>query len=54
MTYSVNGRQYIAVPAGWGSAVAGLMGQIWPEAEDFPGGSALFVFALSSIGIQGP
>ena len=46
MTYSVDGRQYIAVPAGWGSAVAGLMPQLWPETEDFPGGSALFVFAL--------
>jgi len=47
MTYAVDGRQYIAVPAGWGSAVAGIMPQIWPEIEDFPSGSALFVFALS-------
>ena len=46
ISYSVNGRQYIAVPAGWGSAVAGLMPQLWPEVEDFPGGSALIVFAL--------
>jgi len=42
----VAGVQYIAVPAGWGSAVAGLLPQLWPETEDFPGGSALFVFAL--------
>ena len=47
MTYAVDGKQYIAVPAGWGSAVAGLMPQIWPEMEDFTSGSALFVFALS-------
>jgi len=46
IAYSVNGKQYIAVPVGWGSALAGLMTQLWPEAEDFPGGSALFVFAL--------
>ena len=46
ITYAVDGVQYIAVPAGWGSAVAGLLPQLWPETEDFPGGSALFVFAL--------
>ena len=46
ITYSVNGKQYIAVPVGWGSALAGLMTQLWPEAEDIPGGSTLFVFAL--------
>ncbi len=46
ISYAVNGRQYIAVPVGWGSAVAGLLPQIWPETEDFPGGSTLFVFAL--------
>ena len=46
ITYSVNGRQYIAVPSGWGSAVAGLLPQLWPETEGFPGGCTLFVFAL--------
>ncbi len=46
ITYSVDGRQYVAVPVGWGSAVAGIMPQIWPEIEDFPSGCALFVFAL--------
>lgn len=46
ITYSVNGKQYIAAPSGWGSAVAGLMSQIWPEAEQFRNGSSLFVFAL--------
>jgi alcohol dehydrogenase (cytochrome c) len=47
ITYSVNNRQYIAVPVGWGSAVAGLFPQLWPETEAFPGGCTLFVFALT-------
>ncbi len=46
VTYSVKGRQYIATPSGWGSALAGLLPQLWPETEDFPAGSTLFVFAL--------
>ena len=46
VTYSVDGRQYIATPSGWGSALAGLTTQLWPEAEDFPTGSSIFVFAL--------
>lgn len=46
VSYSVKGRQYIATPSGWGSAVAGIMPQIWPEVENFRQGSALFVFAL--------
>ena len=46
VTYSVDGRQYIATPSGWGSALAGLTTQLWPEAEDFPSGSSIFVFAV--------
>ncbi|MEO7652493.1 MAG: PQQ-binding-like beta-propeller repeat protein, partial [Bryobacteraceae bacterium] len=46
ISYSVKGKQYIATPSGWGSAVAGIMGQIWPEVETFRNGSTLFVFAL--------
>ena len=46
ISYSVSGKQYIAVPSGWGSAVAALFPQLWPETEDFPGGCTLFVFAL--------
>jgi alcohol dehydrogenase (cytochrome c) len=46
ISYAVKGKQYIATPSGWGSAVAGLMSQLWPEAENFRGGSSLFVFAL--------
>jgi alcohol dehydrogenase (cytochrome c) len=46
IAYSVRGKQYIATPSGWGSALAGLLPQLWPETEDFPPGSTLFVFAL--------
>ena len=49
ITYSVDQKQYVAVPSGWGSAVAGVLPQIWPETEDFPSGSTLFVFALPSV-----
>jgi PQQ-dependent dehydrogenase (methanol/ethanol family) len=46
VSYAVKGKQYIATPSGWGSAVAGLMSQLWPEAEHFRPGSAIFVFGL--------
>jgi alcohol dehydrogenase (cytochrome c) len=49
ISYAVNGRQYVAVPVGWGSALSGLLPQLWPETEDFPGGDTLFVFALPAI-----
>jgi alcohol dehydrogenase (cytochrome c) len=50
ITYSVKGRQYIATPSGWGSAVAGLMAQLWPEVERFRSASTLWVFALPEVG----
>lgn len=46
VTYAIDGKQYIATPSGWGSALAGLTTQLWPEAADFPSGSSIFVFAL--------
>ncbi len=46
VTYSVDGRQYIATPSGWGSALAGIMSQVWPETADMPSGSSVFVFAV--------
>ena len=46
VTYTVNGRQYIATPTGWGSLASGAMPSLWPEAETFRGGSTLMVFAL--------
>jgi len=46
ITYSVKGRQYVAVPSGLGSIFVSSMPRTWPEAAGWPGGSALFVFAL--------
>ena len=45
-TYSVDGRQYIAVPTGWGSWVEGF----GPGLVGAPKGTALFVFALPEEG----
>ena len=41
-TYAVDGRQYLAVPVGWGSWVEGFA----PGMMGGPHGDALFVFAL--------
>jgi alcohol dehydrogenase (cytochrome c) len=41
-TYSVDGKQYIAVPVGWGAWVEGFL----PGMMGGPHGQALFVFAL--------
>ena len=46
ISYSVNGRQYIATPTGWGSIAGRSLSSIWPEAENFRPGSTLIVFAL--------
>lgn len=42
MTYSVRGKQYIAIPSGWGGWVAGIA----PNMAGASRGDALFVFAL--------
>ncbi len=42
VTYSVGGKQYIAVPTGWGGWVEGYA----PEMYGAPRGTALVVFAL--------
>ena len=42
VTYSVKGKQYIAVPAGWGGWLKGFA----PDLIGAPRGDALFVFAL--------
>ena len=42
ITYSVNGKQYVAVPSGWGGWMKGFA----PETYGATRGSALFVFAL--------
>ncbi|HEX2206658.1 MAG TPA: PQQ-dependent dehydrogenase, methanol/ethanol family [Longimicrobium sp.] len=42
VTYSVGGKQYVAIPTGWGGWVEGYS----PEVYGVPRGTALFVFAL--------
>jgi alcohol dehydrogenase (cytochrome c) len=42
ITYSVKGKQYVAIPSGWGGWLAGIA----PEMMGAPRGNALFVFAL--------
>ena len=45
VTYSVNGRQYIATTAGGGPLAAIGVGMT-PEADTSSGGNAVYVFAL--------
>jgi alcohol dehydrogenase (cytochrome c) len=46
ISYSVNGRQYVATPTGWqGSLVGGAAAGLFPE-QSFRVGSTLVVFAL--------
>jgi alcohol dehydrogenase (cytochrome c) len=44
ITYSVDGRQYVAVAAGGGAGMSNLI--LTPEIDGAPGGNAMFVFAL--------
>jgi alcohol dehydrogenase (cytochrome c) len=44
VTYSIGGRQYIAIPAGGGFNAGAL--QMTPEADGPSGGNAVYVFAL--------
>lgn len=46
ISYAVNGKQYIAVPSGWGSLAPGFMASVWPKIKDVTGGAAMVVFAL--------
>jgi alcohol dehydrogenase (cytochrome c) len=46
ITYSVNGRQYVATPTGWGSIAGRAVMELWPESASFHAGSTLMVFAL--------
>ena len=47
VTYAVDGRQYVAVPSGWGSIVGPMTAALFPgEGEKWRHGSALVVFAL--------
>lgn len=48
ISYSVNGRQYVAIPTGMGSLLSGVNAILWPEkADKLPeGASTLVIFAL--------
>jgi alcohol dehydrogenase (cytochrome c) len=46
VTYTVNGKQYVAVSAGNGSSHARSLATLTPELRNPDGGSALWVFAL--------
>ena len=46
ITYSVNGKQYVAVAAGNGSSQMKALATLTPEIKNPDGGSVLWVFAL--------
>jgi len=46
ITYAVGGKQYIAVPSGWGGVAALGFPQAFPALAAAPRGSTLFVFGL--------
>jgi alcohol dehydrogenase (cytochrome c) len=46
ITYAVGGKQYIAVPSGWGGVAARGFSRTFPALADAPRGSTLFVFGL--------
>ncbi|MDR3462728.1 MAG: PQQ-binding-like beta-propeller repeat protein [Beijerinckiaceae bacterium] len=46
ISYAVNGKQYIAVPSGYGSLAPGFMASVFPEVTKIPGGATMIVFAL--------
>jgi alcohol dehydrogenase (cytochrome c) len=46
ISYSVKGKQYIAIPTGLGSHAPGFLTGAFPQIRDLPGGSALMVFAV--------
>jgi alcohol dehydrogenase (cytochrome c) len=52
ISYSVKGRQYIAIPSGLQGAPATLIAPLWPEEAKRvpPVGSTLFVFAVPEKG----
>jgi alcohol dehydrogenase (cytochrome c) len=46
ISYSVAGKQYIAIPTGLGSHAPGFLTGAFPQIRDLPGGSALMVFTV--------
>jgi alcohol dehydrogenase (cytochrome c) len=49
ITYSIDDRQYVATPTGWGSIAGGAHKSIWPNAPTARPGSALVVFTLPEV-----
>lgn len=50
VSYTAGGRQFVATPTGFGSALAGLLPQLWPETEGARSGSSIIAFALPEAG----
>lgn len=46
ISYAVKGKQYIAVPSGWGSLAPGFMASAFPGVKSLNGGATMVVFAL--------
>ena len=46
ISYSVNGKQYVAVAVGGGSTMSKALATLTPEIQNPDGGSVLWVFAL--------
>ena len=46
ISYSVDGKQYIATPSGWGSSAGAMLALFYPELEGARQGSTVFAFTL--------
>lgn len=46
ISYAVHGKQYIAVPSGFGSFAPGFMASVYPAINTSPGGDAMVVFSV--------
>jgi len=46
IAYSVNGKQYIATPSGWGSTMGSRLGEFFPELVGNRRGATIFAFKL--------
>ena len=46
ISYSVNGKQYVATPSGWGSTAGARLGEFFPELVGNRRGATIFAFKL--------
>ena len=46
ISYSVDGKQYIATPSGWGSSAGAMLALFYPELEGARQGATVFAFTL--------